>query len=148
MSPLLLAVSLAVGAPALKDKPPASDLYGEWEIVSTEQDGKFSPASNPPARWRFNRNGTYETFRGEKRVGYPREFRFDPKADPPTLDTHFSNSPRAGGASGTLLCVYRLNGDELTVCRADPGLPRPSEFAAPAGSGLLVVRFRRVKPEE
>jgi uncharacterized protein (TIGR03067 family) len=146
MSPLLVGLALAVGAPGLKgDKPPAPNLYGEWEFVSTEEEGKVFPAEDPPTRFRFNRDGTYQVFRGGKEVAGRRGFQFDPKADPPTLDY---NTAHAGKLSPTLLCVYRLNGDELTVCRAGPDQPRPAQFAAPAGSGLLVVRFRRVKPEK
>jgi uncharacterized protein (TIGR03067 family) len=143
--PALLGLVVVVAAPGPKaDKPPAPDLYGEWEFVSTEEEGKVFPAEDPRTRFRFNRDGTYEVFRGGNAVAERRGFRFDPKADPPTLDYNAPPSP----ASPTLLCVYRLSGDELTVCRAGPDQPRPAKFQAPAGSGLLVVKFRRVKPDK
>jgi uncharacterized protein (TIGR03067 family) len=77
-------------------------------------------------------------------VAKPRGFQFDPTADPPALDY---NAP-PGPAGPTLLAVYKLDGDELTVCRAGTDQPRPTGFQAPAGSGLLVIKFRRVKPDK
>lgn len=138
----LVAGSLVVGAPALKDRPAGQDLYGEWEFEATEEEGHVIPAEAPPARFRFNRNGTYQVFRGGKEVAGRRSFQFDPKANPPTLDY---NAPPAGPGSPVLRCIYRVDGDRLTVCRAGPDEARPTELAAPAGSGLLVVRMRRVK---
>jgi uncharacterized protein (TIGR03067 family) len=141
----LLAGSLAVGAPALKNKPAGQDLYGEWEFEATEEEGKVFPAETPPTRFRFNRDGTYQVFRGGKEVGGRRGFRFDPKADPPTLDY---NTPPASPAGPVLRCIYRVDGGRLTVCRAGPDQARPTELAAPAGSGLLVVRMRRVESKD
>lgn len=145
MVPALLGLVVVVAAPGPKaDKPPAPDLYGEWEFVSTEEEGKVFPAEDPRTRFRFNRDGTYQVFRGRKEVAERRGFKFDPKADPPTLDYNAPADPK----NSTLLCVYRLSGDDLTVCRAGPDQPRPAEFKAPVGSGLLLVRFRRVKPDK
>jgi uncharacterized protein (TIGR03067 family) len=145
MFAMLVAGSLVVGAPAPKGKPPVPDLYGEWEFEATEEEGKSMPAEAPPARFRFNRDGTYQVFRRGKEVAGPRGFRFDPKANPPTLDY---NVPPGGPADATLRCIYRVDGDRLTVCRAGPDQARPTELAAPVGSGLLVVRMRRVKPAD
>jgi uncharacterized protein (TIGR03067 family) len=141
----LIAGSLVVGAPALKDKPAGPDLYGEWEFQATEEEGKVFPVEAPATRFRFNRDGTYQVFRGGKEVAGRRAFRFDPKANPPTLDYL---GPPAGPAGPVLRCIYRVDGDRLTVCRAGPDQPRPTALAAPAGSGLLVVRMRRVKPKD
>ena len=143
MIPLFVGLALTVGAPALKDKPNPQDLYGEWEFESSEEEGKVFPIEAPPTRFRFDRDGTYRVLRGGKEVADRRGFRFDPAADPPTLDY---NTPPGAAAGSALFCVYRVDGDRLTVCRAGPGQPRPAELTAPPGSGLLVVRFRRVTP--
>ena len=47
---------------------------------------------------------------------------------------------RPGPAGGKdrgerVLGIYKLEGDRLTICRAAPGKPRPSEFKAEKGSG-------------
>ena len=143
MSPLLLGVALTIAAPALKDKPHSQDLYGEWEFESLEEEGRARPPDTPPPRFRFNKDGTYQVFRGDKEAAGRRGYKFDPTAVPPALDY---NTPPAPPASPVLLAVYRVDGDRLTVCRANLGKPRPTELASPPGSGLLVVRFRRVKP--
>jgi uncharacterized protein (TIGR03067 family) len=44
------------------------------------------------------------------------------------------------------LGIYRLEGDELTICVADPGEPRPTSFDAPAGSKRTLQTFKRIKP--
>jgi uncharacterized protein (TIGR03067 family) len=141
----LITTSLVVGAPALKDKPVGQDLYGEWEFEATEEEGKVFPAETPPSRFRFNPDGTYQVFRGGKELAERRGFQFDPKANPPTLD--YNTAPSRPG-SPILRCIYRVDGDQLTVCRAGPDEARPTELSAPAGSGLLVVRMRRVKPKD
>ena len=40
MSPLLLGLALAVGAPALKDPARSDSLVGTWECVSRTFDGR------------------------------------------------------------------------------------------------------------
>jgi uncharacterized protein (TIGR03067 family) len=146
MSPLLVGLSLVVGAPALKDKPNPPDLYGEWEFEWTEEEGTRKSCSGDEAyRYRFNRDGTYQVFqRGEERVGQ-RGFTPFPKADPPALDL---NTPPAGKNSPVVHSIFRVDGDRLVICDAGPGEVRPDVFAAPEGSGRYLIRFRRVKPKD
>ena len=134
MSPLLLGLVLTVGAPALKDKPAAQDLYGEWEF-EPEPAGR---AGDPVYRYRFNKNGTWEVLRGGEVAQQPRGFAFDPAARPPRIDF---NTPPAGPL---VLGIYRVDGDRLTICDAGPDQPRPAAFAS--GPGRSLVHLRRVKP--
>jgi uncharacterized protein (TIGR03067 family) len=139
VTPLLLALALAVGAPALKDKPAAVDLHGEWELVATTADDP------PPRVFRFNPDGTWQIFRGGKEKAERRGFALDPKAVPRALDLDTVPAPRTGPLARG---IYKVGEDELTICSARPGKRRPTEFAAPAGSDDCVMRFRRVKPKE
>ncbi|HVK11488.1 MAG TPA: TIGR03067 domain-containing protein [Gemmataceae bacterium] len=133
-----------MGAPALKDKPAPSDLYGEWDVEAIERDGKVTPVTSYPVRYRFNRDGTYQCFRAGRELGGPRGFTFDPKTSPPAFD--FSTPP-ADASSPHLLGVYHLDGDRLAICIAGPKVPRPTEMAAPPGADVHIARFRRVKPK-
>jgi uncharacterized protein (TIGR03067 family) len=141
----LIAGSLVVGVPALKDKPLPQDLYGEWELVGTVANGQQLPAAHPPHRYRFNRDGTWQSFRGDQAPDGRSGFEFDPKAGPPALDF---NSPPGVGDGPPVLAIYKVTGDRLTFCSVYPGKARPTEFAAPAGSDAYLKHFRRVQAKD
>jgi uncharacterized protein (TIGR03067 family) len=145
MTPAFLALAVGVAAPALKDKPAPQDLYGEWEFESTVDNGREAAAESPPYRYRFNKDGTWQVLRGGQETGRRRGFKFDPSANPPTLDTNISptdeNSP-------LVLAIYGVDGDRLTICKAFPGKARPTAFTAPAGTEQYLIRLHRVKPSD
>jgi uncharacterized protein (TIGR03067 family) len=66
----------------------------------------------------------------------------DAKKSPKQMDIF----PTEGDNNGkTLLAVYELAGDKLTICYSlTPGV-RPENFE-PASNTLLLVKFERVKP--
>lgn len=72
-------------------------------------------------------------------------FRIDPSQKPPTIDLVYLGGPHEGK---TLLGIYRLEGDTLTVCM--PTKPeitqRPTKFECNKGSGLgLFVVKKKVE---
>ena len=143
MSPLILGLALAVAAPQAKDPPKAPSLVGEWVVESVAEGGAAAP---PAAR-------TTVTFTAEGQFVYragaddPLEARYawDPSPDPPHLDVieRVGNGMRAV----TLPGIARPDGDTLVVCIAHRG-GRPQAFAAPAGSGAVVMVLKRVKKKE
>jgi uncharacterized protein (TIGR03067 family) len=134
---------MAVGAPALKDKPAAPDLYGEWEFEAAEHNGKADRgAADGPYRYRFNRDGTWQVFQGGNEAADRRGFKIDPTVDPPALDFNTPPNPRD---SPLVPAIYRIEGDRLTICSAFPGKPRPTAFASPPGSEAYLKILRRVK---
>ena len=44
------------------------------------------------------------------------------------------------------LAIWRLEGDVLTYCVAEPGRPRPTEFATSKGDGRTLVVLKRLAP--
>ena len=69
-------------------------------------------------------------------------FTLDPKKVPKTMDIF----PTSGDNNGkTLLAVYELSGDKLTICYSLTPTVRPESFS-PDSNTLLVVKFERVKP--
>jgi uncharacterized protein (TIGR03067 family) len=43
--------------------------------------------------------------------------------------------------------IYKLDGDELTICMAAPDGPRPDSFEAGADDGRTLMVFRKATPE-
>lgn len=142
MSPLLVALALTIGAPALKDKPSPQDLYGDWQFEQPQPPG--TPGAGEFLRYRFNRDGTWQVLPGDKEVAARRGFKFDPGGRPPTVD--FNTDPR--GRSPTVLGIYKIDGDRLTICDGYPPDPRPGDFVAGPGGGRYVQHLVRVKPKE
>jgi uncharacterized protein (TIGR03067 family) len=144
MLPTFLIIALTVGAPAPKDKDVAQAIYGLWEIERPPDDAsdRAQPRPDGPLRYRFNRDGTWQVFEGNKEIVDRRWFQFDPKPDLPTLDF---NTPPTPAASPLVVAIYKIDGDRLTICCAYADDPRPTEFIQMPGSGNYVQRFRRVE---
>lgn len=118
-------------------------LEGTWTGVAQELDGRRGkyPAGFAPTLEFKDGRYTYSAFRESKEWGfhvqeYGPHYRvglFDPKADGPTDD--------AGYTSGF---IFKLAGGKLTmVMVVDPAKTKeePTEFAAPNGSGLVLMEF-------
>src|SRR5262245_20484218 len=130
-APLLFA-ALALGAPAPKDKDTAAQLYGMWEMEETAEEARLREIEkrDGPYRWRFNRDGTWQVFRGDKEVAERRSFEFNPKGEPPTIDF---NTPPTPKNSSLILGIYKIEGDSLTICCSYADRPRPREFISAGG---------------
>ena len=112
---------------------------GTWVAVSFRRDGQETPAEivrtitrtveNDHVVWK--RNG--KSFAGTGMV-------LDPGASPKPIDV----IPDGGRSAGQhVLGIYRLEGDDLTLCMADPGQPRPREFKAEKRSRHTLMTFHR-----
>jgi len=142
MNAALLFAAISLGAPALKDRDSASQLYGLWEIEETTEEARIRAIEqrDGPYDWRFNRDGTWQVFRGEKEVAERRNFQVNPKTDPASID--FNTPPRPKN-SDLILGIYKLEGDHLTICCSYPDRPRPTEFIS--AGGTYVQKLRRKK---
>jgi len=122
-------------------------LEGKWKGVAQEQDGqraKYADAVAPTLEFKDGRY-IYSAFGGSKEYGfhvqeYGPHYRvglFDPKADGPTDE--------AGYTSGF---IFKLADGKLTLVMgidAAKAKEEPTEFAAPKGSGLVLIEFERLK---
>jgi uncharacterized protein (TIGR03067 family) len=140
----------AAAAPGARDKAPTDDrLVGKWVAVSATENGKtVALETADPAAHRYAAGGGWALVIG----GREREkgtFRLGPKGDPRAIDLVFPDEEKTG-RPWTGRGVYRIDGDELTLCPrwgAGDG-DRPVGFAAPAGSPDIVWVFRRMKPKD
>jgi uncharacterized protein (TIGR03067 family) len=141
----LLFAALAVGAPALKDKPPPpANIDGRWAVERVVQGGKETGRHTGFLPDPCEADGAWLRTPGQPPVrGDAVGYRADPRARPARIDFHVTKF----GREMTLEGVYKVDGDTLTMCLAGLGAARPDGFEAPAGSDRVLVTFRRVRPD-
>jgi uncharacterized protein (TIGR03067 family) len=126
---------------------PAADvpkeLHGRWNATKAVRDGK--PARDVVGH---RLSITADRFRIQSKDGKPLfagTVRVDPTATPAAIDFEHADGALAGKSWKG---IYRLAGDTLTICDNAPNLDkgRPPAFQAKAGSGDVLITFKRAKP--
>ena len=137
MTPVLLAAALAVGAPALKDKPPAGPaLVGRWACMKLLWEGRGDEVLGRGLEYEFTPDGQWLVYQhGWAHAEEARTYRPDPEAGPAAAD--FAE------AGATYRGVFRVEGDTLTLSWS-AGADRPATSQT-TGKGLMTFTFRRVK---
>jgi uncharacterized protein (TIGR03067 family) len=117
-------------------------LQGTWVIASEEHEGRADKMNVGAAitfvgdEVLFNESAAHI---GREHTG---RFRLDPGKNPNELDIMRTEE----GKEDNMVAIYRLEGDTLTICGTHvKGLPRPSTFAAPAGSKMSLLTLKRTK---
>lgn len=127
-----VAVLFAAGASAA-DKSP---LEGKWVIESLTRDGKADDSLKGATREHVGDKYTITPAKDSK--GVPTEGTFTVDAEKKTIDM----KPTTGNFKGkTLLGVYKLDGDTLTVAFAEA--ERPKGFESKEGSKVLVAVMKK-----
>jgi len=142
-----LAVAAAGAAPGPKDGPKVDErVVGRWAGVTALRDGVERPAPPGGVTYTFTADGRYALREGAGGKTDGGTFATDAGRDPAHLDL----TPAAGGADPVGRCIYKVAGDELTLCftKGDPAGARPTRFAAPEGSGAVVLTFKREKAKK
>jgi uncharacterized protein (TIGR03067 family) len=118
-------------------------LQGMWSATKAERDGK---AADDVVGHRLSFAG--RRFQIRSRDGkplYEGTFRVEPSTKPAAIDfEHTEGTLKEKAWKG----IYVLDGDTLTICDNAPNLDkgRPVAFEARAGSGYLLITFKRAKP--
>ena len=133
---LLLAVPL--GADEKKPDPKAelTAMKGKWEVVTAEFDGAETNALK--GRVLDFGDGEFTAYDGDKK-GRTLKFTLDPSTDPKQMDLD------RGGDAGKAAGIYAVTKDELKICYAEPGSPRPKAFGSPAGDKVFLLVMKRKK---
>jgi RNA polymerase sigma factor (sigma-70 family) len=120
-------------------KPAASDhhkLQGAWKVVRHVFNGEeLREDPRYLLRLYFVKDMVYEM----TGTIFGQEYRYtlDARQNPRTMDL-------TNDRVGTLKAIYRLKGDELTLCKAGfASLDRPGQFASEADSKLVLVVLKR-----
>jgi uncharacterized protein (TIGR03067 family) len=135
-------LALAVAAPALKDKPkPAPpSIVGTWVVETMVVGGQPRVLGADREHWVFNADGSRTAGPGDT-VQRRGTFVLDLKANPPALDL------TADPGNVRHLCIYRIDGDTLTINVGWQESERPAAFESPAGSRCTLRTFKRVRPD-
>ena len=66
--------------------------------------------------------------------------------DSERLQKTLTEASRQRHKGKVLLCIYQLEEDTFTLCEASPGVERPQDFSAAAGSQRILKVYKREKP--
>jgi uncharacterized protein (TIGR03067 family) len=128
-----------------KEEAVAKDLQafqGTWRLSSKEEDGKkFSEEEIKDVIGTIDGSGNVSVRRGDKVVNEG-TVKLDPTKKPKTIDVTFTGGERKGKS---VLGIYEIERDTFRVCVARPGDERPTEFSAKAGSGHILIVYKREK---
>jgi uncharacterized protein (TIGR03067 family) len=147
----LFAIALVLGnprddvrvaaAPRIKD-PKDEKLLGTWKQTHCEFEGKDNTESEKPFRNHWVITDTTITIHNKGTYSGHWTYRLDPTKQPVAIDL----STTAGGKPVTYPCIYKLEGDELTLCLQNfPEKGRPQSFETRAGSGVGKFVYIRAK---
>jgi uncharacterized protein (TIGR03067 family) len=145
---VLLAI-VALSVPSLADEPGPNDarkdadtLKGSWSMESLTLSGREMPGGQvSEGRMVVEGDGITTTWAGRDTFA---TFKLDPAMTPRAIDITFKDGPLK---DQTVKGIYRFDGDHLVMCRAaQPGRERPADFASNAGSGRILVVWKREKP--
>jgi uncharacterized protein (TIGR03067 family) len=135
-------IGLLVGQPKQdKAKDPALDLAGGWKMVLLFVNGEEVPTDQAQSGELVVVDDEYRP-----KLGANVEvstFKIDATKSPKAIDFTYTSGFSKGK---TIKGIYKIEGDDLTICRGlGPEKDRPDEFAAPTGSELLMVVWKRSK---
>jgi uncharacterized protein (TIGR03067 family) len=124
-------------------------LEGTWEIVFRGRQGKEAPLVN-----KFGEGWRHQTILLDGSIqleGKPKDapkvkYRLDPTTKPKSIDIVFP--PNQSGIQVVTEGIYSIEGDELKLCCASVGNPRPTDFTYARGSGRFLEVYRRVKDKK
>lgn len=122
-----------------------SRLTGSWQVVSASADGKDTSERLKGYRYVFDG----QHMKLQDRQGRPM-LRSDSKPDERPFLINLSTNPRTIDMTIQVktkaflsLGIYQLKDDELTLCFAEPGAARPTDFRGKGGVTLVVLRRLR-----
>ncbi len=147
------------------DGPPASakettqtelqKLHGTWKLVETQTKGMNVLASELPIKQHELVIDRTKIPKDPKAVG-PLDpdvgavvFRFKDGSEDGDIRLDATKKPKEITLQFFLnqwVCIYKLEGDTLTICRDPKDHVRPDEFRTTADSNLVLLVYKRVKP--
>jgi uncharacterized protein (TIGR03067 family) len=146
MTPALLALALVTAAPTTKDKdakkePPS--IVGEWVAEKAVLAGNPRPAPDGGVTMEFKADGKVVIKEGTKGP-IEATYTTDPKKEPAEFEM---TPPIKGPKNDSLIGIYKVEGDTLTLCLAPDG-QRPAKFESSADVPTMLMTFKRAKKKD
>lgn len=151
MNTTLLGLALVVAAPNLKEPPKKNpEIVGQWTVESMNLGGKQNARAPAEMIYEFTADGQWLINRGGVVVkSVPREVKYDPKANPPTIDVVYPEAAAGkGGTPRNMLGIYKVEGDMLTICFGASGGDRPTKFESEDGSRVMLMTLKRANKKD
>jgi uncharacterized protein (TIGR03067 family) len=136
---VLLGASRAGEADAKKE---LKKLQGTWKVILSEVNGTTMP-KQAFKKVLVEIKDDRVIFKDNGKVYEEAELKLDPKADPKEIDYKYVVGLKKGVKE---LGIYRLQGEQLTICMAQGRQKRPTEFASKKGIGDQLLTLKRVTP--
>lgn len=137
---VMLSVSIAMGIGAAQAQTTDKALVGTWTATAAEQNGAAAPEL---VGHRLLLDGdAYAIVSPDGKLLYSGTYKIDARARPAAIDF---TGRSARGEDANWEGIYRLAGNSLMIVddAPDPSGGRPTAFAAPAGSGQVMLEFER-----
>lgn len=120
-------------------KKELANHQGVWTTVSFHRDGKDAPDEIAHSITRTV-DGDHVVWKRDGKSFSGSTIVLDPAASPRTIDILADGGP---ARDRRVLGIYKLEGDRLTICTADPDQPRPTDFKAEKDSKHTLMVFKR-----
>jgi uncharacterized protein (TIGR03067 family) len=118
----------------------ARELEGTWVPIAADVAGKPLVIGELRVKYLVLDSGGYSIIDRGNRVVDSGNYLVNQSARPATMDIVGREGPNAGR---TMLAIYRLEGDNLTVCYDLDGTDRPADMHTRQDQMLLSITYAR-----
>jgi uncharacterized protein (TIGR03067 family) len=123
-----------------EDNPQVAALEGAWTPIAASVADQSLAVADLRVRYLLMSAGGYRIVDTSNRVVESGRYHADPCCSPPTIDIVGDTGPHAGR---TMLAIYELRGDELTVCYDLERQERPDSLEPRRNVPQLRITYTR-----
>jgi uncharacterized protein (TIGR03067 family) len=122
------------------DAEPRSALEGAWIPIAANVSGKQLVVAELRVKYLVLNDGDYSIIDQRDQIADSGEYLVNERASPRTIDIVGRAGPNAGRS---MLAIFVLESDRLTLCYDLGGLERPSGMQPQADQLLLSITYER-----